>query len=60
VNFYLVGLHSYAQGDGLGTIPNGIWIATGLFALFTVIAAVRNHSYAKTMKANLINNELVN
>jgi cytochrome c-type biogenesis protein CcsB len=56
VNFYLVGLHSYAQGDGLGTIPNGIWITTGLFALFTVIAAVRNHSYAKTMKANLINN----
>jgi cytochrome c-type biogenesis protein CcsB len=60
VNFYLVGLHSYAQGDGLGTIPNGIWIATGLFALFTVIAAIKNKSYAKLMKANLINNELVN
>jgi cytochrome c-type biogenesis protein CcsB len=55
VNFYLVGLHSYAQGDGLGTIPNGIWIATGLFVVFTVVAAVRNHSYAKKMKANLIN-----
>mgnify|MGYP006871052084 CR=1 FL=1 len=47
VNFYLVGLHSYAQGEGLGKIPNGIIIAVLLFLGFTVLAAIRNKKYKK-------------
>ncbi len=47
VNFYLVGLHSYAQGEGLGKIPNYLFIIVGSFILFTIIAAVRNRAYKK-------------
>lgn len=47
VNFYLVGLHSYAQGDGLGRFPNWILIAAGIFLLFTVLAGWRNRQYSK-------------
>lgn len=49
VNFYLVGLHSYAQGEGLGKIPNGIIIAVVLFIAFTIIAAIRNKEYSKKL-----------
>ena len=38
VNFYLVGLHSYAQGEGLGKFPTWLWIIIGGFALFTCFA----------------------
>lgn len=42
VNFYLVGLHSYAQGEGLGAIPNWvIWFIIGAY-VFTEFAAIRN------------------
>lgn len=47
VNFYLVGLHSYAQGDGLGRFPNWILIAALIFLLFTVFAGWRNKRYSK-------------
>lgn len=47
VNFYLVGLHSYAQGDGLGRIPNGIIIAVLLFIAFSIVAYIRNLQYKK-------------
>ncbi|MEN9400585.1 MAG: hypothetical protein RL632_1688 [Bacteroidota bacterium] len=47
VNFYLVGLHSYAQGEGLGTIPNWIIFTVIGFFLFTVLAYVRNRQYVK-------------
>lgn len=47
VNFYLVGLHSYAQGEGLGKIPNGLYIAVGVFILLNVVAAIRNKKYKK-------------
>jgi len=47
VNFYLVGLHSYAQGEGLGTIPNGLIITVIIFILFTIVAAIRNKQYKK-------------
>jgi len=50
VNFYLVGLHSYAQGEGLGKIPNGIIIAVLLFLGFTVLAAIRNKKYKKYLE----------
>jgi cytochrome c-type biogenesis protein CcsB len=52
VNFYLVGLHSYAQGEGLGRIPNSIVIAFICFVLFTIIAAIRNKKYAAKIKAD--------
>ncbi len=47
VNFYLVGLHSYAQGDGLAKIPNGLIITVLLFVAFTVFAGIRNRQYKK-------------
>lgn len=49
VNFYLVGLHSYAQGDGLGKVPNWIIYTIFFFILFTVIAAIRNKRYTKNL-----------
>lgn len=52
VNFYLVGLHSYAQGEGLGKIPPGIFLAVFLFIVFTVIAAIRNKMYSNKIKEN--------
>lgn len=53
VNFYLVGLHSYAQGDGLGTFPFEIIIATVLFYAFTEFAALKNKRY--TTESAVIN-----
>jgi cytochrome c-type biogenesis protein CcsB len=50
VNFYLVGLHSYAQGDGLGEVPVWIKITVVVFVLFTAYAAYRNSQYAKRIK----------
>ncbi len=47
VNFYLVGLHSYAQGEGLGTIPTSLIITIVIFILFTIVAAIRNKQYKK-------------
>ncbi|MFT5780245.1 MAG: cytochrome c-type biogenesis protein CcsB [Crocinitomicaceae bacterium] len=38
VNFYLVGLHSYAQGEGLGTIPMALIFFVLIMYLFTEIA----------------------
>ena len=48
VNFYLVGLHSYAQGDGLGTVPSEIIITVIIFLLFNIFAYLRNKAYLKT------------
>jgi cytochrome c-type biogenesis protein CcsB len=50
VNFYLVGLHSYAQGDGLGEFPSWILYTALFFALFTAFAAYRNWSFKKKLK----------
>jgi cytochrome c-type biogenesis protein CcsB len=47
VNFYLVGLHSYAQGEGLAKIPMSLIYTVIAFTLFTVIAAIRNYQYKK-------------
>jgi ABC-type transport system involved in cytochrome c biogenesis permease subunit len=49
VNFYLVGLHSYAQGDGLGTVPSGIVITVIIFALLTLWAYFKNKSYTNRL-----------
>ncbi|MFK7786462.1 MAG: cytochrome c biogenesis protein CcsA [Crocinitomicaceae bacterium] len=50
VNFYLVGLHSYAQGDGLGEFPTWIILTALFFAAFTGFAAYRNWSFKKKLK----------
>jgi cytochrome c-type biogenesis protein CcsB len=50
VNFYLVGLHSYAQGDGLGEFPFGVVIATVVFYFFTEFAALKNKRYTTEAK----------
>ncbi len=42
VNFYLVGLHSYAQGEGLGEIPQWIYWTILCFYFMTELASVRN------------------
>jgi cytochrome c-type biogenesis protein CcsB len=47
VNFFLVGLHSYAQGDGFAKLPNWVFVTIGLFIFFTTIAAIRNRAYKK-------------
>jgi ABC-type transport system involved in cytochrome c biogenesis permease subunit len=47
VNFYLTGLHSYAQGDGLGTVPSWIVFTLIGFALFTFVAFLRNRTYSR-------------
>jgi ABC-type transport system involved in cytochrome c biogenesis permease subunit len=52
VNFILVGLHSYAQGDGAIAIPIFIWIIAFGFFLLTVYAAIKNKSYIKQQKEN--------
>ena len=48
VNFMLVGLHSYAQGDGLGKMPNWVIISIILLFLLTLVAGIRNKSYNKS------------
>lgn len=47
VNYYLVGLHSYAQGEGLGTIPAWLIITVIGFVLFTILAGLQNRKYKK-------------
>ena len=42
VNFVLVGLHSYAQGDGLSDIPNWIWYTALVFVIISITAYWRN------------------
>lgn len=56
VNFYLVGLHSYAQGDGLGKFPSWILYTALFFAVFTGFVAYRNWSFKKKLKQD--NSEL--
>jgi len=45
VNFYLVGLHSYAQGDGLGEFPFGVIVTIGLFYILSEIAHLQYKRY---------------
>ena len=41
VNFMLVGLHSYAQGDGLGTFPNWLIYTIGFFVILSGLSYLR-------------------
>ncbi|MCF8411690.1 MAG: cytochrome c biogenesis protein CcsA, partial [Crocinitomicaceae bacterium] len=45
VNFFLVGLHSYAQGDGFAKLPNWVYVTIGIFIVITIIAWLRNRQY---------------
>ena len=46
VNFVLVGLHSYASGDGIGEIPGWIPITVLIFALLSLFAFVKNRKHS--------------
>ena len=50
VNFYLVGLHSYANGEGLGEFPPSLKYTILIFTLFTAIVFFRNYQYKKSIK----------
>ena len=54
VNFMLVGLHSYANGDGIGKFPVWLLITILFFVLFTVIAGIRNHQLEAKNKKDLL------
>ena len=54
VNFILVGLHSYAQGDGSVSLPPWVIITIGFFVVFTIIAAIRNHQFKKQQRLELL------
>ncbi|ASS48286.1 MAG: hypothetical protein A3D31_19230 [Candidatus Fluviicola riflensis] len=53
VNFILVGLHSYAQGDGSVSLPGWVIYTIVGFILFTVIASIRNYQFKKQQRIEL-------
>lgn len=55
VNFMLVGLHSYAQGEGLGQFPTWLIYLIIAFALLNTLAFLRNKSIEKKQKDALLN-----
>jgi cytochrome c-type biogenesis protein CcsB len=55
VNFMLVGLHSYAQGEGLGQFPTWLIYLIIAFVLLTTLAFLRNKSIEKKQKDALLN-----
>lgn len=54
VNFYLVGLHSYAQGEGLNRLPGYVIVMIVAFVLFSMVAWWRQHAYKKSVQNNQI------
>ena len=52
VNFVLVGLHSYAQGDGIAEIPNWIYYTILFFVVLNVMARLKNKNYKKSISYN--------
>jgi hypothetical protein len=50
VNFILVGLHSYANGDGSVNLPVSVWISVALFIAITIFAGIRNKQYLKAQR----------
>lgn len=53
VNFILVGLHSYANGDGSVNLPISVWISVAAFLALTITASVRNKKYIQTQRESL-------
>lgn len=54
VNFMLVGLHSYANGDGIGKFPTWLSLTIVFFVLLTSLAAWRNKSLERKSKQDLL------
>ncbi|MFM6933937.1 MAG: cytochrome c biogenesis protein CcsA [Flavobacteriales bacterium] len=54
VNFMLVGLHSYANGDGIGKFPTWLSLTILFFVMFTLIAYLRNRSIERKSKQDLL------
>lgn len=54
VNFMLVGLHSYAQGEGLNKFPTWLTLLILILAVFTAVAYLRNRQMEKKQKAALL------
>jgi len=57
VNFYLSGLHSYAQGEGLARIPTWVFYIFASFILLTLIAIIRNEMHVTSAKKELLKDE---
>jgi cytochrome c-type biogenesis protein CcsB len=53
VNFYLVGLHSYAQGEGLGKFPLWLWVTIGIFVLYSMLSFLKSRQYKKMLSEDL-------
>jgi len=53
VNFYLVGLHSYAQGEGLAELPLWLVITILLFFIHTLVAFWRDRSFRISSKPSI-------
>tara|TARA_B100000508_G_scaffold48272_1_gene37468 strand:- start:7837 stop:11130 length:3294 start_codon:yes stop_codon:yes gene_type:complete len=51
VNFILVGLHSYAQGEGVATMPNWAWATIWAFVVFSIGATVKHLADSKKKKS---------
>lgn len=52
VNFILVGLHSYANGDGAVNLPMYVWVIVFVFVVLSVVAYIRNKTYMKLQREN--------
>jgi cytochrome c-type biogenesis protein CcsB len=50
VNFILVGLHSYAQGDGAVSFPWYVWVTVLSFLTLTVVAGMKNAKMNKIIR----------
>ena len=53
VNFILVGLHSYANGDGSVNLPWYLWLTIAGFVALTIIAGIQNKKYLKAQRESL-------
>lgn len=54
VNFWLTGLHSYAQGEGLKRLPMWVIYTILVFIIFTIIAALRNAQYKRKVREEIL------
>ncbi len=50
VNFILVGLHSYAQGDGAVSFPWYVWVTVLSFFSLTIVAGMKNAKMNKLIR----------
>lgn len=53
VNFILVGLHSYANGDGSLGFPPSVWITVVCFLILTFVAVIKKNQYERFIRTEL-------